>query len=235
MSLHMIALHGSGMNAQIWGGVAPHLTAAGHGAAFQPLNLPGHRAGEDESALLHSVPDMADWLMGQIDAVPAGREIVLIGHSMGAALSFYAAKHARVAGVIAVASAQRMPVNAELLALAESDPAAAQALVVKWGCDAKHPQIDAVRHVVSQIMQKTPAAAIGYDFRACNTMGEVPRHGKKALVVSGRFDKMTPVEQGKALAEAQGAQHMVLDSGHMIPCEHAPELAQAMVAFLDTL
>lgn len=232
MSLHVIALHGAGMNAQVWGGIAPHLAAAGYGAAFQPVTLPGHRDGDDAASLLTGVGDMAAWLRAQVDAVPADKDIVLLGHSLGAVVAFAAADHPRVAGVIAVASAPRMAVNADLLALTQSDPAAAQALMVKWGCDSRHPQADAVRHVVSQIMQRTPAQALAADMGACAAMDPVKPCAKKTLVISARFDKMTPVEQGTALAELHQAEHVVIDGGHMLPCEHAPELGHAITAFL---
>lgn len=234
MSLHIIALHGAGMNAQVWGGIAPHLAAAGYGAAFQPVTLPGHREGDDAAKLLDNVGDMAKWLRGQIDAVASDKTIVLLGHSLGAAVAFAAADHPRVGGVIAVASAPRMPVNADLLALTQSDPAAAQALIVKWGCDSRHPQADAVRHVVTQIMQRTPAQALAADMAACAAMDAVTPCAKKTLVVSARFDKMTPVEQGSALAALHQAEHVVIDGGHMLPCEHAPELGQAITAFLSS-
>lgn len=234
-AFHLIALHGAGMNAQVWGGLAPHLAAAGYGAAFQALTLPGHHPGDAEEALLHSVPEMAVWLQEQISAVPAGREVMLIGHSMGAAVAFHAAGHPRVGGVIALCSAASMPVNAELLALAKADPAAAQALIVKWGCNSLHPQAAAVRQVVGHILQAAPLAAIGADLAACAQMLPVPLCAKKTLVISGRFDKMTPVEQGAALAERQGARHVVVDAGHMLPCEHAPEVARIILSFLDAL
>lgn len=234
MSLHIIALHGAGMNAQVWGGIAPHLAAAGYGAAFQPVTLPGHREGDDAAKLLDNVGDMAKWLRGQIDAAASDKTIVLLGHSLGAAVAFAAADHPRVGGVIAVASAPRMPVNADLLALTQSDPAAAQALIVKWGCDSRHPQADAVRHVVTQIMQRTPAQALAADMAACAAMDAVTPCAKKTLVVSARFDKMTPIEQGSALAALHQAEHVVIDGGHMLPCEHAPELGQAITAFLSS-
>ncbi len=232
MSLHLIALHGAGMNAQVWGGLAPHLAAAGYGTAFQPVTMPGHHTGDDTTLLLRNVDDMAAWLASVIDGVEDGKDVVLVGHSLGAAVSFAAAHHARVAGVVAIASAPRMPVNADLLALAQSDPAAAQAMIVKWSCDSRHPQAEAVRHVVTQVMQKTPSQALAADLTACSTMPEVAPCGKKTLVISARFDKMTPVEQGKALAELQKGEHVVIDGGHMLPCEHAPDIARAMTAFL---
>ncbi len=235
MLLHLIALHGAGMNAQIWGGIAPHMAAAGYGAAFQPLNLPGHRDHDDAAPLLASIADMATWLKGRIDDVPADRDIVLLGHSMGAAVALAAADHARVRGVVAVNTGARMPVNADLLALAQSDPASAQAMIIKWSCDSKHPQAEAVRHVVAQVMQKTPAATLGVDLAACNSMPVVMPVGKKMLVISGRFDKMTPVEQVKALAQAHNGEHVIIDGGHMLPCEHAPEVAHAITAFLAGL
>ena len=234
MALHLIALHGAGMNAQVWGGLAPHMAAAGYGASFQPVNLPGHRGGEEAVPLLTTVADMGSWLRRVIDDVPQDRDVVLVGHSLGAAIAFAAADHPRVVGIIAINSAPRMPVNTDLLALAQSDPASAQAMIVKWGCDSRHPQAEAVRHVVTQIMQKTPAATLAVDFGACADMAEVKPCGKKTLVISGRFDKMTPVEQGKALAEIQGASHVVFDGGHMLPCEHAPDVARAMNEFLAT-
>lgn len=232
MSLHLIALHGAGMNAQVWGGMAPHLAAGGYGAAFQPVTLPGHRSGDDPTALLDSIDAMAAWLGGMIDDVPEGRDVVLIGHSMGAAVAFAAANHARVRAVVAIATGARLPVNADLLALAHADPATAQAMIVKWGCDAKHPHVDAVRQIVTQVMQHTPPAALGVDLAACNAMLPAAPCGKKTLVISARFDKMAPVEQGRALADLHGGEYVVIDGGHMLPCEHAPEVSRALLDFL---
>lgn len=235
MSLHIIAVHGAGMNAQVWGGMTPLLAAAGYGAAFQGVNLPGHRDG-DAAAPLTDMSAMSAWLHDKINDVPQDRDIVLMGHSMGAAICLTAAaNHPRVRAVVAVATAGRMPVNAELLALAASDAPAARALIIKWSCDPKHAQADAVRHVVTQLMEKTPPAALATDLAVCNALQGLPACGKPVLVVSGRFDKMTPPEQGRLLAEAQGGQYVAIDCGHMIPCEAAPQATAAITAFLEQL
>src|SRR5690606_12043151 len=112
MTFHLLAVHGAGMNAAVWGGVAPHLAAAGHGH-FQAVTLPGH--GADGSAALDGIDAMARWLCARIDALPGNERVILLGHSMGALAALAAAHHPRVAGTVALGAADRMPVHPDLL------------------------------------------------------------------------------------------------------------------------
>ncbi len=235
MTTHLIAVHGAGMNAQVWGGMAPHLAAAGYGAHFQAINLPGHHAGDDGSLLLEGIGAMAAFLAGVIDAVPAARDVVLVGHSMGGVVCLAAAHHSRVIGVVAMGVAPHMAVNPALLEMARSHPTQAQEMIVKWGCQASHPQADAVRQVVAQMMGAVPPAALAADLAACDAMAPLPACGRPVLVIAGRDDKMTPAAQGHAVAVHHGGVCVDIDSGHMMPCERAGEVAGLVMTFVAGL
>lgn len=234
MQYHLIGIHGAGQGPAVFGGLVPHLAAGGLGH-FQAVTLPGHGAGDDTPPLA-DIAAMAQWLQGRIDDVPdqAGR-IVLLGHSMGALAALAAAHHPRVAAVIAMGAADRMPVHPDLLQLAQTDPAAAAKLVVKWSCDAGHPQADAVRKVTEGIMEKTSPAALFVDLAACNGWAGLEKTGKPVLVVCGQHDKMTPPAAGAALAEKQGGRQAVVDAGHMMLLEQPQAIAAEIGAFLQGL
>lgn len=232
MTTHLIAIHGAGMNAGIWGALAPQLAAANLGGLLAP-NLPGH--GPDGGAGLADIAAMARFVEGKLADLPAGDDAVLLGHSMGALTALAAAAHPRVRGVVALGAAARMPVNPQLQAQAEGDPAAAQKMIVKWSCDPSHPQHDAVRDVTLTIMQKTPAGVLAGDLAACNAFAGVAPFGKPLLVICGQNDKMTPAAAGAALAEDMGGQVLVLPCGHMMMLERTSDVAAAISQFVQGL
>lgn len=233
MAFHLIGIHGAGMGPAVFGGLAPHLAAAGYGH-FQAVTLPGH--GNDDTAALGSIDAMAQWLCDKIDGLPQdGGQIVLVGHSMGALVALAAACHAKVAGVVALGAADLMPVHPDLLAMAVADPAKARALVVKWSCDAGHPQHDAVREVTAGFMEKIPPATLAVDLAACNAWAGIDKTGKPLLAVCGQHDKMTPPANGAALAEKQGGTQVVVDGGHMMLLEQPQAVAAAIGGFIAGL
>lgn len=236
MTTHLIAIHGAGMNAGVWGALAPQLAAAGLGSLMAP-NLPGHGPadGPKGGAGLPDIGSMARFIEDKLAGLPAGDDAVLLGHSMGALVAMSAAAHPSVKAVVVMGAAAHMPVNPQLQAQAESDPAAAQKMIAKWSCDAAHPQHDAVRDVTLGIMQKTPPGVLAGDLAACNAyQGPVP-FGKPLLVICGESDKMTPASAGAALAEQLGGACVTLSCGHMIMLERTTEAAAAISQFVQGL
>lgn len=234
MTHHIIALHGAGMNAGIFGALASQLAASGFAGGFQALTLPGHRTDDEAAFLLHSIAEMAQWLLARIDAHPAA-SVLLVGHSMGALVALSAARHPKIVGIVAMGAAPTMPVNDSLLQMAAADSAAAQRLVVKWSCDPAHPQAETIRQLTADVMAAVPAAALGTDLAACHAVAELPPPAKPLLVISGRFDKMTPPERGAALAAMAAGGQVVLEAGHMMFLERAPETAAAIADFAAAL
>lgn len=229
----IVAVHGAGLQASFFGGLAPHVT----GWAFKALTLPGHEA-RNPRALLADIAAMSAWLRSEIETLPEEYDIALLGHSMGALAALEAADHPRVSALILTGAAQRMPVSAELLQAATDDPSAAAALICKWGIARQHPQAETLRRMLLSIMQATPPQALAHDLAACDRYDQAAmaaaRVQKPALVLAGDADKMTPVEGAQALADLlpQGVFAVLADTGHMSPMEKPFEIAAEISNFL---
>lgn len=232
MDTRIIALHGAGMNAAAFGGLAPHFPAG----AFEAWTFPGHDARQEGVGLL-SIADMAQWVIERLAALPAG-SVTLAGHSMGGLVAIEAAASPAVARVIALGAAATMPVHEDLLRMAREDSAGAQALIAKWGCDPAHPQAENIRQLVRGLMQKVPADCLYYDLAACNAYAGAAGCAKPLGVIAGTHDKMARAVAGRALAdscakaqgEAPGANYAEINCGHFMIFENPLGTAQAISA-----
>lgn len=229
----IIALHGAGMQAGIWGGIMPHLLDY----QVSSVSLPGHDP-KKEGAPLTTIQEMAAWVRNYIAGLPKESRYVLMGHSMGALVALEAAKDDAVQSVILMGAAAKMPVNAELLEMAAQQPDEAGAMIRKWSIYKAHPQAEAVATVVKAIMVSARPEALAVDLKACHdyTQGTAAAGAldKPALVICGDADKMTRAVDGQELADLlpQG-QHVLLENcGHMMMVEHPIETALEIKRFL---
>ncbi len=229
----ILAIHGAGLQGSFFGALAPHVIDY----TFKAVTLPGHDLRRSD-ALCADIPAMAAWLRSEIDTLPAGYDVVLLGHSMGALVALETADHARVTALILTGAAAAMPVNPDLLSQAQTDAAAAGALIAKWGIARQHPQADTLRDVLGHIMAAVPPAALPVDLVACdaykNAAQAAARVLKPALVLAGDADRMTPIEGAQALAEMlpQGVFSIMAETGHMLPVEKPLETGHEIKAFL---
>lgn len=228
----LVAIHGAGMNAGIWGGMAPHLLEH----AFRPVSLPGHdpRAG---GALIPDIKGMAAWLRQRLDGSLPGSTI-LVGHSMGALVALAAADDPCVSGLVLMGAAARMPVNPELLKTAREQPNEAIGMIIKWGIDPAHPQAGAVRTVLGSLMHGVDPKAIGNDLAACDNFAEGEELAKKVtvpvLVLAGQHDKLARAAEGEKLSKElpQAHYHLLTDCGHMMMVERPIETAHEIKDFI---
>jgi pimeloyl-ACP methyl ester carboxylesterase len=126
----VLFVHGAGMDHSVWPLQARHFAYRGWNALA--VDLPGH--GRSGGELLGSVPAMAGWL-GDLIQVLRAPVVHLVGHSMGALIGLdLAARHPdRIAGLVLLGAAPRMPVHPALLeAAARPEPLAAE-LICDWG------------------------------------------------------------------------------------------------------
>ena len=226
---HLVALHGAGMHGGVWGAIAPQLSGSCY---FRALSLPGHDPllrGE----LLATIGDMAAWVKGKLDDASPAR-VILMGHSMGAAVALEAAGHPLVDAVILMGAAPLMPVNKALLQQAEQDPAGAAGMILKWGV----AQADeSTTDFLKSVMEKPLPAALSADLKACQdwVSGEADAASlkKPALVIAGEKDKLTPAKEGQRLAGLiAGASFALLPCGHMMMVERPAETVNEIRRFL---
>jgi aromatic-L-amino-acid decarboxylase len=221
----IIALHGAGMHAGVWGGLAEKLSC-------QAVSFPGH--GGTAGPLLPSIAAMAAWVEKQIKDCPP-LSVVLLGHSMGALVAMEAARHPAVGALVLTGAAAQMPVHPDLLKQAVAAPEAAAAMILKWGVSAAHPEI------VEVLKGQMQPGTLANDLAACNAY----QHGEAAaqtirqpvLVLAGSDDKLTKSAAGKALAArlACAQFHLVSGSGHMLMVEDPIEMVKRISVFVAAI
>lgn len=238
-----VFLHGSGMDHSVW--ALQTRWFAAHGFGVLAVDLPGH--GQSGGGFLTTVAAMADWTVALLDAVGVNKALI-IGHSMGSLIALEAgARHpSRVAGLGLVAAAPAMPVHPDLLASAERNDPAAQAMVNLWGHGGragfggcKAPGLWMTGQG-ARVLANAPKGALFADMSACNAYADGAASAAKVsaptVVVLGGRDVMTPAAQGRALAglirgavvaEAQGA-------GHMLPIEEPDLTLDALIKLTKT-
>ena len=211
----IVALHGAGMTGAVFGGMAPHLLEH----SFRALTFPGHDA-KSGTGLLPDIAGMAEWVKSRLENAP--EDVVLVGHSMGALVALAASDARSVQGVVLIGAAAKMPVNADLLKTAREAPNDAIGMIVKWGINANHPQVGAVRTVLASIMHAANPDAVGAGLAACNDFIDGEKLARlvkiPALVISGDQDKMVKPADAEALSKLiDGAEYSVLKE-----CGHTP-------------
>lgn len=230
----LVLVHGAGMDHTVWAPVVRHLS---HRVCrcFAP-DLPGH--GRSEGPALTSIEAMGAWL-GALCA-QLGEEVVLVGHSMGSLAALAASRHLPLRGLGLLGSALSMPVNPRLLEAAGHDLSRAANMICTWGHCQHLGGDEAIGMWMSgmahRVLEGSPAGVLASDLQACAAFDptaytqEIP-----ALVVSGRFDMMTPHRAGRALLEAVAphGRFVTTESGHMMVSE-APEAVRRALAEFAT-
>ncbi|HYD18498.1 MAG TPA: alpha/beta fold hydrolase [Patescibacteria group bacterium] len=227
----IVALHGAGMTGAVFGGLAPHLPDH----HFRALTLPGHDP-QSSTDLLTNITSMAAWLKEKLAGGPG--DVILVGHSMGALIALAAADAPEVAGLVLIGAAAKMPVNADLLKIARETPNEAIGMIVKWGVHGGHPQVGAVRTVLSAVMHAANPAAVGADLAVCDNFADGAALARAvrvpALVLSGDKDKMVKPAAGEQLAALIPDAHHVLlpECGHTAMVEMPIDTATALRDFI---
>jgi pimeloyl-ACP methyl ester carboxylesterase len=234
-----VFLHGAGMDHSVW--TLPGRYVAHHGGTALALDLPGH--GKSEGPALGSIPEMAAWVWRALDAQKITRAH-LVGHSMGALISLEAARAQpdRVAGLMLVGFAPKMPVHPDLLDAAKrNDPKAAE-LIASWGFGPagqmggnQTPGL-AMLPLGLRLIQRAPAGSLHADLVACDAYRDADAALVKApvLLLQGTADRMTPAKGAKAfVAQIPNADIRMLDGiGHMVMAEAPDDVTAALRDFI---
>ncbi len=236
----VLLLHGAGMDHTVW--VLQARFLAHHGHDVLALDLPGH--GRSEGPPLPTVEAMADWTRAVIAAAGAS-EAALIGHSMGAAVALTTAARAgaRVRRLALVGAATRFAVHPDLLTAARAGADLAPRLMAFWGLG---PLAQFGGHVApglwltqatQRLIEQGLNRGLAADLEACaawQAVGAAQSVGCPTLVLSGTEDRMTPLKEGKALAQLiKGARLEILDgAGHMMMLEQPDRTLDALADFL---
>jgi pimeloyl-ACP methyl ester carboxylesterase len=234
-----VFLHGAGMDHSVW--TLPGRYIAHHGGTALALDLPGH--GKSDGPALTSIAEMAAWVWQALDVQKINRAF-LIGHSMGALVSLEAAraKPDRVAGLMLVGFAPKMPVHPDLLDAAQRNDPKASELIASWGFGPagqmggnQTPGL-AMLPLGLRLIQRAPAGTLYADLAACDAYreAETTSVAMPVLLLQGTADRMTPAKGAKAfVGKLPKTDIRMLDGiGHMVMSEAPDDVTAALRDFI---
>jgi len=231
----VILLHGSGLNHIVWSLTEQFLSVKGFNVLS--IDLPGH--GNSEGPCLKSIEQISDWLEKAFETLNI-LDLTIVGHSQGCleALEYSSKYNKRVKKLIFVGGSHRMPVNQDLIDLAESGDVKAVQLMMKWGYENSKRFIggNPVEKIINSPRDIREVLAV--DLVACNNYKNGSEASKKincpSLFIFGELDKMVNIEIGKKFSNLvkNSQTHIIKKCGHMIMFEKAFEMREKISEFL---
>ena len=238
----IVFVHGSGLTHVSW--VLQTRYFAFHGYSILAIDLPGH--GYSEGPALESIEEQGKWISDVIDSVEM-KEASLVGHSQGCLIVLECASQfpEKVKSIGLMGGAGAIPMNPELLDLAEKGDPKAVDLMMDWahgpaGHFGGHP-VPGLHHMNlggSIVVNGSVKNALGVDFRACDNYKNGFEAAKKikcpAINILVDRDRMCPVKAGKKLAEniENSEVEIIENCGHMILLEEAGKSLEILKKFI---
>jgi len=238
----IIFVHGSGLSHITW--VLQTRYFAFHGYSVLAIDLPGH--GYSEGPALKSMEEMGDWIADVIDTSNI-QEASLVGHSQGCLVTMETASRypEKVKSLSLMGGAGSIPMNPELLKLAENGDPKAVDLMMDWahgpaGHFGGHtvPGLHHINIGRTIVLNSSVKDALGVDFRACDNYKAGFEAAAKikcpTINILGEYDRMTPVKEGKKLANSiLGSEVVIIPKcGHMILLEEAGQALAILKKFI---
>ena len=167
-------------------------------------------------------------------------KIIIIGHSQGCLVGIdFAARYENLlSSLVLVAGSYKMPVNKDLIDLAEAGDEKAVLLMMKWGYEGSKAFIggNPVKKIINSSREIREVLAV--DLNACNNYNDGAEFLKKincpTLCIFGELDKMVPVKAGLKMAEQikNSKTEIIPECGHMIIFEKAFEMRKLVKEFI---
>ena len=228
-------MHGSGLSHIVWSLHEQFYVSQGFNVLS--VDIPGH--GNSEGPSLKSIEEISDWirsLMRTLDIL----KITIIGHSQGSLVGIdFASRYPDlISKLVLVAGSYKMPVNQDLIDLAEAGDEKAILLMMKWGYEGAKAFIggNPVKKIIKSSRDIIEILAV--DLNACNNY----KNGEKSLekincstlCIFGDLDKMVPVKAGTKMSESikNSETKIISNCGHMIIFEKAFEMRDIVKNFL---
>ena len=231
----ILLMHGSGLTHIVWS--LHEQFYASQGYNILSADLPGH--GNSEGPSLKSIEEISDWIKSLMNVLGITK-IIIIGHSQGCLVGIdFAARYENLlSSLVLVAGSYKMPVNKDLIDLAEAGDEKAVLLMMKWGYEGSKAFIggNPVKKIINSSREIREVLAV--DLNACNNY----KGGKESLekincptlCIFGDLDKMVTLEVGNkmALMIKNSEKKVINNCGHMIIFEKAFEMRQIVKEFL---
>ena len=232
----ILLMHGSGLTHIVWS--LHEQFYATQGFNILSVDLPGH--GNSEGPSLQSIQEISEWIKSLMNKINISK-IVLVGHSQGCLVGIdFASRYPNlISKLVLVAGSYKMPVNHDLIDLAEAGDEKAVLLMMKWGYEGSKAFIggNPVKKIVNSARDSREDLAV--DLNACNNYKNGENAIKKincpTLCIFGGLDKMVPVKVGLKMAEqiTNSETKIISDCGHMIVYEKAFEMRKLVKEFIN--
>jgi pimeloyl-ACP methyl ester carboxylesterase len=232
----ILLMHGSGLTHIVWS--LHEQFYASQGFNVLSVDLPGH--GNSEGPSLKSIEKISDWIKSLMLKINI-EKIIIVGHSQGGLVGIdFASRYPKlIEKIVLVANSYKMPVNQDLIDLAEAGDEKAVLLMMKWGYEGSKAFIggNPVKKIVNSARDIREVLAV--DLNACNNYKNGENAIKKincpTLCIFGDLDKMVPVKVGLKMSEqiTNSETKIISDCGHMIIFEKAFEMRKLVKEFIN--
>jgi pimeloyl-ACP methyl ester carboxylesterase len=235
---NLVFIHGSGGNHSIWSHQYGYLRKKYNIVA---VNLPGHgnSGGNGEK----DVRLYCEWIKKLLDVVD-WKEAVLVGHSLGAAITLqFAISHPKeIAGIVCLGGGMKMPVNSFFLEFLQTNPPEMPSEIIDLIC--KYSLAKENREKFSAPLRKSISLSkvdILYgDLLACNKLDltlETDKISVPSLIICGAEDKMTPPDLSRQLASgiSKAKLKIIEGAGHMVMLERPSEFNTSLDKFAESV
>jgi len=231
----IVLMHGSGLTHIVWSLHEQFYLSQGFNVLS--IDLPGH--GNSEGPSLKSIEEISDWIKSLMLKADVSK-VILVGHSQGCLVGIdFASRYPDfIEKLVLVAGSYRMPVNQDLIDLAEEGDEKALLLMMKWGYEGSKAFIggNPVKKIINSAREIREVLAV--DLKACNNY----KNGEESLIkidcptlcIFGDLDKMVPVKVGLKMSEQikNSETKIISDCGHMIIFEKAFEMRKLVKEFI---
>ena len=228
-------MHGSGLTHIVWSLHEQFYASLGFNVLS--VDLPGH--GSSDGPALKSIQEISDWVKLLIEKIKISK-IIIIGHSQGCLVGIdFASRYPDlISNLVLVAGSYKLPVNQDLIDLAEAGDEKAILLMMKWGYEGSKAFIggNPVKKIINSTREIREILAV--DLNACNNYKDGKESLEKincpTLCIFGDLDKMVPLEVGNKMANMikNSEKRIIKDCGHMIIFEKAFEMRKLVKEFL---
>ena len=231
----IVLMHGSGLTHIVWSLHEQFYLSQGFNVLS--VDLPGH--GNSEGPSLKSIEEISNWIKSLMLKADVSK-VIIIGHSQGCLVGIdFASRYPElIEKLVLVAGSYRMPVNQDLIDLAEEGDEKALLLMMKWGYEGSKAFIggNPVKKIINSAREIREVLAV--DLKACNNYKNGEESLKKidcpTLCIFGDLDKMVPVKVGLKMSEQikNSETKIISDCGHMIIFEKAFEMRKLVIEFI---
>jgi pimeloyl-ACP methyl ester carboxylesterase len=158
-------MHGSGLNHIVWSLHENFLSSKGYNVLS--VDLPGH--GNSEGPSLKSIEEISDWVKLLMDTLNI-LKISFVGHSQGSLVGIdFASRYSNlISSLVLVAGSHELPVNQDLIDLADAGDEKSVELMMKWGYQGSKAFIggNPVKKIINSSREIREVLAV--DLKACN-------------------------------------------------------------------